>query len=254
MLKSKILAGILFALVLTNLISLKQNADLFAKIRDVDPEFVQEGVASWYGPGFQGRKTANGERFDTYEMTAAHKTLPFNTKLKITYIKTGISAIVRVNDRGPFIPGRDVDLSKGCAQKIGLIQEGVGDVMIEILDGSTPVAVVPPKPVIPNNPMPTADIKDTIRSESFTYKINIRRDSIQGYTIQLGAFTKSENAWKFTEELNKKGFLDTYLYKSVTDNQQYYRVLYGDYNSGAAAKQLQEQLQSAGYKGILVVP
>lgn len=130
MLKSKILAGLLFALVLTNLISLKQNADLFAKIRDVDPEFVQEGVASWYGPGFQGRKTANGERFDTYEMTAAHKTLPFNTLVKVTNVENGISTIVRINDRGPFVRGRIIDLSNAAKNEIQM--GGLASVVIEI--------------------------------------------------------------------------------------------------------------------------
>ncbi len=130
MLKSKILAGILFALVLTNLISLKQNADLFAKIRDVDPEFVQEGVASWYGPGFQGRKTANGERFDTYEMTAAHKTLPFNTLVKVTNVENGISTIVRINDRGPYVRGRIIDLSNAAKNEIQM--GGLASVVIEI--------------------------------------------------------------------------------------------------------------------------
>ncbi|MEO6695217.1 MAG: septal ring lytic transglycosylase RlpA family protein [Ignavibacteria bacterium] len=128
--KSKIIAGILFALVLTNLISWKQNADLFAKIRDVDPEFVQEGVASWYGPGFQGRKTANGERFNTNEMTAAHKTLPFNTLLRVTNLDNGISTVVRINDRGPFIRGRIIDLSNAAKNDIQM--GGLAQVRIEV--------------------------------------------------------------------------------------------------------------------------
>lgn len=123
---------ILFALVFTNLISWKQSADLFAKIRDVDPEFVQEGVASWYGPGFQGRKTANGERFDTHEMTAAHKTLPFNTIVKVTNLDNGVSTIVRINDRGPYIRGRIIDLSNAAKNEIQM--GGLADVRIEVID------------------------------------------------------------------------------------------------------------------------
>lgn len=130
--KSKIIAGILFALVLTNLVSWKQNADLFAKIRDVDPEFVQEGVASWYGPGFQGRKTANGERFNTYEMTAAHKTLPFNTLLMVTNLENGVSTVVRINDRGPYIRGRIIDLSNAAKNEIQM--GGLAQVRIEVYD------------------------------------------------------------------------------------------------------------------------
>lgn len=132
MLKSKILAGILFALVLTNLISLTQNNDLFAKIREVDPEFVQEGVASWYGPGFQGRKTANGERFNTNELTAAHKTLPFNTLVKVTNLSNGVSTVVRINDRGPFIRGRIIDLSNAAKNEIQM--GGLASVKLELYD------------------------------------------------------------------------------------------------------------------------
>ena len=129
---NKIIAKIIIALVLTNLISLTQNNDLFAKIRNVDPEFVQEGVASWYGPGFQGRKTANGELFTTSEMTAAHKTLPFNTLVKVTNLSNGVSTVVRINDRGPFIRGRIIDLSR--AAKNELQMGGLAEVKIELYD------------------------------------------------------------------------------------------------------------------------
>ena len=90
-------------------------------------------TVSWYGSEFHGRKTANGERFNQYAMTAAHRSLPFGTKLKVTCISTGKSTIVRVNDRGPFHGNRSLDLSKGAAKAIGLIDEGVGKVKIDIL-------------------------------------------------------------------------------------------------------------------------
>lgn len=82
--------------------------------------FVEIGEASWYGPGFQGRKTANGERFDTYELTAAHKTLPFGTILKVTNLGNNLYTVVRVNDRGPFIRGRIIDLSRAAKDAIGM--------------------------------------------------------------------------------------------------------------------------------------
>lgn len=89
------------------------------------------GHASWYGPGFHGRRTANGERFDQWAMTAAHKTLPLGTLLLVTNLKNRRSILVRVNDRGPYIPGRMLDLSAGAAQTIGI--SGVGQVRIDIL-------------------------------------------------------------------------------------------------------------------------
>ena len=88
-------------------------------------------VASWYGQKFNGKLTASGERFDMYAMTCAHKTLKFGTKLRVTNPDNNKSVIVIVNDRGPFIRGRDLDLSYGAAKKIGIVKQGVGRVKIE---------------------------------------------------------------------------------------------------------------------------
>ena len=81
---------------------------------------VQRGHASWYGPGFHERLTANGERFNTHALTAAHRTLPFGTRVRVVKQKTGHSVVVRINDRGPFIRGRIIDLAHNAAQRIGL--------------------------------------------------------------------------------------------------------------------------------------
>jgi len=88
-------------------------------------------IASWYGPGFNGNRTANGERYNMMEPTAAHKSLPFGTRLKVCYITC---EVVRVTDRGPFIPGRDLDLSKGTAQRIGMLGAGVAPVKVTRLN------------------------------------------------------------------------------------------------------------------------
>lgn len=95
------------------------------------------GPASWYGPGFHGRQTANGERFDQNAMTAAHKSLPFGTKLRVTNKDNGKSVVVRVNDRGPYAGGRVLDLSKGAAGKIGMLNSGVASVKIEVIGDDT---------------------------------------------------------------------------------------------------------------------
>lgn len=91
------------------------------------------GVASYYGKRFHGRLTANGERFNMNAMTAAHKTLPFGTKVRVTNPRNGKSVVVRINDRGPFIRGRTIDLSRGAARKIGIIQRGHGRVKLDIV-------------------------------------------------------------------------------------------------------------------------
>ena len=91
------------------------------------------GKSSYYGSKFHGRKTANGEIFDMYKLTAAHRELPFETLLKVTNTKNNKSVIVHVNDRGPFVTGRILDLSYGAAKKIDMINDGVADVILEIM-------------------------------------------------------------------------------------------------------------------------
>jgi rare lipoprotein A len=97
-----------------------------------------EGQASWYGPGFHGRLTANGERYNMYAMTAAHKTLPFGTFVEVTLLSSGRKVVVRINDRGPFADDRIIDLSKAAAERIGLIKEGVSQVQVRIIKEEDP--------------------------------------------------------------------------------------------------------------------
>ena len=99
-----------------------------------DAQEIERGRASWYGPGFHGKRTANGERFDMYALTAAHKTLPFGTHIRVRSLRNGAQVDVRVNDRGPFTPGKMIDLSRAAAQAIGLVDLGTKDVVISIVN------------------------------------------------------------------------------------------------------------------------
>jgi len=92
---------------------------------------IQTGAASWYGPGFHGKRTANGETFNTNALTAAHKTLPFGTQVRVKNERTGKSVVVRINDRGPYAHGRVIDLSKAAAEAVGI--SGVGQVTLAAL-------------------------------------------------------------------------------------------------------------------------
>lgn len=98
------------------------------------PDALQGGFASFYGEGFDGKLTANGERFDRNAFTAAHKTLPFGTCLKVTAVESGRSVKVRVNDRGPFVKGRVIDLSEGAAKALGITDQGVAQVRLQRCD------------------------------------------------------------------------------------------------------------------------
>ena len=94
---------------------------------------VSQGQASWYGPGFFGNRTANGEVFRPGTLTAAHRTLPFGTKVRVTNLRNGLSTVVRINDRGPFHGNRVIDLAHGAAHHLGLISSGVANVKLEVL-------------------------------------------------------------------------------------------------------------------------
>lgn len=94
----------------------------------------QKGEASYYADSLHGNTTASGEPYDKSALTAAHRSLPFGTKVKVTYLKTGKSVEVVINDRGPFVEGRIIDLSRASAEKIGLIEDGHGMVVVEIID------------------------------------------------------------------------------------------------------------------------
>ncbi len=92
------------------------------------------GIASYYGRRFHGRQTASGQRFDMHAMTAAHRTLPFGSRVRVTNPRNGRSVVVHINDRGPYIGGRTIDLSRAAAEELGMIQAGVGPVVLELLD------------------------------------------------------------------------------------------------------------------------
>lgn len=127
----------------------------------------EEGLASWYGGRFQGRTTASGEIFDTNQMTAAHKTLPFGTKVRVTEVESGRSVVVRINDRGPYAEGRVIDLSRAAALEIGLVAKGIAPVRVTLQDSPVPAEMV---------------------------------------TLQVGAYREALNAERAVERLQKAGF------------------------------------------------
>ena len=177
--------------------------------------YEQEGLASWYGGKFQGRQTANGEIFDTNKFTAAHKTLAFGTVVKVTHLENGKSTVVRINDRGPFIPGRIIDLSRAAAAAIGLAGKGVAKVRVEELPSSSPEA---------------ADMAATVT----------RSPAI--YSIQVAAFRSREYAERSLERLRDKGFTGTL----ETTPQGIYRVLVKDVQE-SELEDTKQSLQEHGW-------
>jgi rare lipoprotein A len=128
---------------------------LFSKPKPVasTPGATQDGIASWYGPGFHGRRTANGEIYDQYELTAAHQTLPHGTRVRVTNLTNERAVVVRINDRGPFVDDRIIDLSYTAARQIDMVGPGTAAVRIEVLDPAfrvpVQIAAAPPPAVVP---------------------------------------------------------------------------------------------------------
>lgn len=160
-------------------------------VMESSDNFTQKGIASWYGPKFHGKKTSNGEVYDMYKMTAAHKELPLPTYLDVTNIKNGKTITVRVNDRGPFHDNRIVDLSYSAAKKLGIIKEGTGLVEIKAINPASSSTAIDSKPYIT-----TAKSNQDVINEQ---ELNT------SFYIQVGSFSKKENAIKMKKKLDMLG-------------------------------------------------
>ena len=119
----------------------KSSGEEFEVAPDAQPLLVETGIASWYGAPYHNRRGSNGEIYDMHAMTAAHRTLPLGSIVRVTCIANGNSAVVRITDRGPFIEGRIIDLSQAAAEKIGLVRKGTAQVRLEVLKTPQPIEV-----------------------------------------------------------------------------------------------------------------
>lgn len=174
------------------------------------------GKASWYGPNFHGKLTSNGETYDMYAMTAAHKTLPMNTIVKVNNRDNGKSTVVRINDRGPFVETRIIDLSKTAASKIDMLSSGTASVELEILgferEGSTTIS----------------DIK--------TLKKGPVEKVISSYAIQLGSFSQIEGAISTQERHNGIDGYNTIIKDTEDSSGRFFRVWITGFKSDDEAR------------------
>ncbi|MCV6613595.1 MAG: septal ring lytic transglycosylase RlpA family protein [Cellvibrionaceae bacterium] len=159
--------------------------------------FNQRGVASWYGKKFHGRKTSNGEVYDMYAMTAAHKSLPLPSFVRVRNRNNGREVVVRVNDRGPFHGGRIIDLSYAAASKLGFVQHGTAPVEIEAIDSGSPALdFLSPKPTALAK-SPDLQLKPGPEPE-----LNYRYTSGRKRTfVQVGAFSNQDSATALAQRL-----------------------------------------------------
>lgn len=182
---------------------------------------TQTGIASWYGPGFHGKKTSNGETFNTNAMTAAHKTLPMNTMVRVDNLENGRSIIVRINDRGPFVAGRIIDLSNKAAHEIDMTKKGTARVKLTVVgfNDKNYNAQIP-------NLNSTANKINTVKNTL---------DYISGgdFMIQIGAFKNMQNAYNLAKRYaDYKG----YTSKVINSSDGFYRVFLKGFRSEEEAK------------------
>jgi rare lipoprotein A len=178
------------------------------------PANIQTGIASWYGPNFHGKKTSNKEIYDMHDLTAAHKSLPFGTYVVVTNLDNGKSVTVRINDRGPFVEGRIIDLSFAAAKAIDMIGTGTAPVRLEILETISP------------------------------------KISSQKFSVQVGSFVRKKNAKSLKNDLQKK-FKNVYIARFKTSSRIYFRVRINAKDQ-LAARDIAERLIAAGYSAIVL--
>ncbi|MFA5520699.1 MAG: septal ring lytic transglycosylase RlpA family protein [Castellaniella sp.] len=212
-----------------------------------DQPLRQEGIASWYGRKFHGRKTANGERYDMYAMTAAHPTLPLPSYARVTHARNGQSIIVRINDRGPFHSGRIIDLSYVAAAKLGLIGPGSGPVIVEaITNTEIRSAAGPGKPVATQAAvLATAPVADPLAGLiNRTHAADSVREQA-GYFLQFGAFSAHDNALALARRLNHElAGMDTPP-AAISSTADLYRVRMGPYPSRQQALDAAARIQDS---------
>jgi rare lipoprotein A len=194
--------------------------------------YWERGVASWYGPGFHKVRTSTGEPYDMYAMTAAHKTLPLPAYVRVTNLLNGRSVVVRVNDRGPFVGNRIIDLSYSAAAKLDMLRNGTAMVDVRTIDPSVPAPVtsasmVPPAAAAPNAGSGTAAVTTAL-------------------FVQAGAFSDPANAQRLAEKLRGGSFGKIFVRDDRIVGRRMYRVRIGPVSNVAEFDRVVAALERAG--------
>lgn len=194
--------------------------------------FTEKGIASWYGPQFHGRRTSSGEVFDMHRITAAHKTLPLHTLVKVTNRSNGKHVILPINDRGPFVKGRIIDLSYAAAREIGMIGPGLTDVTVEALGREVSMIQGKDGPVA------------LVQTQNF---------QAGQFTVQVGAFERRENAQQLADRLKvvyKEVNISVYVDEK---NRTLHRVHVSLSNTLDDARTAERKLQELGFRDAFVL-
>ncbi len=247
----------------------------------LEPGYIEEGVASWYGPNFHGKLTANGEVYDQYGLTAAHRTLPLPSIVKVTNLHNGRELVVRINDRGPFAHDRIIDLSKRSAELLGMKHQGTSQVKVALLLDETEklwnrLNMPPPRnwemakadwqyrtTRMASVPLPAfktgAAQANALTSPGYEVAALDMEDALNVYPsteptaffIQAAAYSTVENAEQAAIQLAMVG--TPILQKADINGQRFYRLRVGPVRTEAEAKTLHRRLIDLGFKGASIV-
>ncbi len=208
--------------------------------------YTQTGIASWYGAKFHGYDTASGEPYDMYALTAAHKSLPLPTWVRVTNLDNGRTTVVKVNDRGPFHDGRIIDLSYAAAMKLGYAGKGTARVSVEAIEVAPPTALAG-SPAARGTPV----------SGSANPELVVQSTDLSpghAYFIQAGAFAQRESADRLVARLSAQGIQPkAFVHNLPEQGKTAQRVRLGPYYSKSLADSEQQKLQKMGIKSAIVI-
>ncbi len=223
----------------------------------VDYQYDEVGIASWYGPGFHGKTTANGEVFDQNKISAAHRTLPMPSVVKVTNLENGlVLEKVRINDRGPFARNRIIDLSKKAAEELGFIKNGVAKVRVEILEDESRKYVSTDQKnnyvaeaaevtqISKKNLLSSPERKEKVVEKKTEENLENSILTNKELLIQVGAFTDHRNAKTLSEKLSE---FKAYINRVFINNKYLYRVRIGPINNLDLANDMKRKLFELGY-------
>lgn len=195
---------------------------------------TQTGKASFYADKFEGSPTASGEKYRHNKLTAAHKSLPFGTKVKVTNLANNQTVEVVINDRGPYVDGRVIDLSKSAAEKLGFINMGLADVQVEVLDAGTGKS---------SDPDPIKVISQVTVEENEFYDFNIERLKPTGFGVQIGTYQELVNLMRFSENLKSSYQKKVMVQVKVVNGVKYYGIILGQFSARAKAEGFREEVR-----------
>jgi rare lipoprotein A len=229
--------------------------------------YREQGVASWYGRKFHGRRTATGERYDMYAMTAAHKTLPLPSYARVTNLDNGRAVVVRVNDRGPFLHGRLIDLSYAAAAKLGIVGSGTGRVEVAAVfpgEGAPPAAIaqdaapqtgaVAVSNTVTGTPLePVAASNAPAAVAPAAAAVAPVAAAVAPVYVQVGAFSSQGNAEKLRARMEREGLRPVAVHAGASNGNAIYRVRIGPLASTGDTERVMEHSRRIGLSDARVV-